>query len=133
MTTGSRHAKLAQQYWAEAALDAGAWKNWQFKAPDEACWDNCNDTPLFRELLEYRRKLKTIRIGEYDVPEPLRSVKEGQLVWVASTTAYAHEYMHFSSSASHHRRWLQNGLMHATEEASQMHIDAMMSFSRSKE
>jgi hypothetical protein len=83
----------------------------------------------------YRIKPKTIRIGEFEVPEPLRETPAiGEKYFVANTASYS--YPVFSSEWSgddvdFYR--LNIGLIHLTEEATQLHLDALLSFTRMPE
>lgn len=81
---------------------------------------------------EWRIKPKTIRIGSYDVPEPLREMTCGQIYWIANP-------MHgvfFDGTENNgdyaDRKWLSLGLCHASKEAAEIHTKALLSFTEQK-
>lgn len=79
---------------------------------------------------------KTIRIGEFDVPEPLRSIPPGSL----SMSFYSFELcneMHqvFCFRGLNHPRYthmLRVGIVHMTREAADLHARALLSFTQTE-
>lgn len=103
-------------------------------------WEDTEPGEALREISitkyppsDYRIKPKTIRIGEYDVPEPLRAapVKDAEYFrfdlgsegWVHST-----QWGDYDCEV----RWLQRGILHSTKEAAELHAKALLSLSASK-
>lgn len=75
---------------------------------------------------EARRKPRTIRVGEFDVPEPMREApKHGAAYWVAMVTDGEPFQCEWEGAAGD-KYWLSIGLCHATREAAQLHIDALL-------
>lgn len=75
-------------------------------------------------------KPKTIRIGNYDVPEPLREAPEvGTYVYVLDIT-HIDKWIHvpFGENPHGHRRLLIKGLLHLSREAVELHAKALLSF-----
>lgn len=92
------------------------WKDW-----GKGHWLN------IRHYSTWRIKPKTIRIGDYDVPEPLREMKQGQVYWIATTSGdVCHSIKNYGDSAD--VIWLARGLCHATREAAELHTKALLSF-----
>lgn len=123
------HAKLAQEYWKEAETDDKAWKNWEIKM--RYGWIPCQSPLGFYPENQYRRRPRTIRIGEYDVPEPLRQAPvHGTEYW----------YPRFSHSGYCSKGWwraedfdfrlLNGGMVHLTEEDAHIHAEALISLTK---
>lgn len=78
-----------------------------------------------------RRKPRTIRIGQCDVPEPLREApKCGDLVWLADVASKHPTEIAWKAIGEYLDYWLDIGVLHSTREAAQAHIDALLSFTR---
>ena len=77
---------------------------------------------------------KTIRIGEYDVPEPVREPLEKDTeYWIAhfSLEELANRFKWYSDKFDN--RVLKNGLIHLTKEAAVIHAKALMSLTKAAE
>ena len=81
--------------------------------------------------LKFRIKPKTIRIGEYDVPEPMRKEPEEDAEFFLPAVLSPREHIS--------RRWaghpeqcehLAAGLCHFTAEAAELHAKALISFTQ---
>lgn len=78
--------------------------------------------------VKYRIKPHTIRIGEYDVPEPCREpLEKGDLYWVAALNKDSplHEYTWDDDRID--TVWLLRGIIHRTQEAADIHSKALIS------
>ena len=74
---------------------------------------------------------KTIRIGEYDVPEPVREPLEKDTeYWIAhfSLEGLANRFKWYSDKFDN--RVLKNGLIHLTKEAAVIHAKALLSLTK---
>lgn len=93
-------------------------------------------TEICRECFEprhYRIKPKTIRIGEYDVPEPLWAAPEiGTEYFIASLNDDDLCICDTWDDVPYENQQLANGLAHATEEAAIMHAKALISLTAQK-
>ena len=120
-------------YAQDAAETETPWERWQFREHDE--WFGFTEHPGWFAYCEYRRKPRTIRIGEYDVPEPLREEPEnGEVYWVvdfASTDTVSDSYTWSGDFID--RFWFNGGLIHTTEEAAQLHAKALISLTQTKQ
>ena len=77
---------------------------------------------------------KTIRIGEYDVPEPVREPLEKDTeYWIAhfSLAELANSFKWYSDKFDN--RVLKNGLIHLTKEAAVIHAKALLSLTKAAE
>lgn len=129
---GHPHAALMLEYAKDAAEHAEPWLLWERSDDDGANWDPMMLGEGFDARWMYRRKPRTIRIGEIDVPEPLRVEPEpstpcfvpsifnadisddDKLVWMGSEAA---------------GRLLRRGFLHATREAAEAHARALIAVS----
>lgn len=76
---------------------------------------------------EYRIKPKTIRIGEIDVPEPVRvALKRGDIYFVSqlTPTRISEEFSWADDPTD--KRLLSRGLIHLTREAAELHAKALI-------
>lgn len=75
----------------------------------------------------YRIKPKTIRIGEIDVPEPVRvALKRGDIYFVAQLTPIRISEEFSWGDDSTDKRFLSRGLIHLTREAAELHARALI-------
>jgi hypothetical protein len=121
------HAELMLAYAQDAQESDTPWDQWEFKTKDEEPWKKCNVNPEWRVSVSYRKRIKTIRIGQYDVPEPLR-VKP-----VIGTTYYYVSLKEPNGAADY--KWdndeadnilLLNGAIHLTLDAAELHGKALI-------
>ena len=90
--------------------------------------DSQHDWDVFRMSCEYRVKPKTIRIGEYDVPEPMREIPvHGTSYYVVDIVSpdSPMEYMWVNDPADNN--WLRLGIVHSTRDAAVLHAEALLS------
>lgn len=130
--TGHPHAALMAQYAADAAETAEPWLRWQTSFAGSPHWADLQDHPGWAFDYAYRRKPKTIRIGEHDVPEPLRRpIEQGADYWLVDLVngrLGATECTNFTpSTASAHTAL---GLVHLTREAAEQHARALLAFTQ---
>lgn len=125
------HAALMAEYAKDAAETETPWERWECR---HGCgpWQIIAHDPLWCKQYEYRRKPRTIRIGEFDVPEPVREPLEvGATYYVAVLTSNAASHMRWGGSTSE-MDWLRRGLIHLTREAAELHTKALLSFTATK-
>lgn len=130
--TGHPHAALMAQYAADAAETAEPWLRWECRRGISSWVPLTEDHPVWALGYEYRRKPKTIRIGEHDVTEPLRMVpEEGTPVFAP---AIERELLFHSMAWDSHDLWcstnLARGLVHLTREAAEQHARALLAFTQ---
>jgi hypothetical protein len=129
------HAELMRLFAEDAMETDTPWERWQMKT-DKGDWIDYEMpySPNWNLSVEYRRKPKKIRIGKYDVPEPLRVAPDyGDEYYVAAWAASGISYCWCSwEGARRDLQFLEAGLIHSTPEAAQYHIDAILSLTRAK-
>jgi len=124
-----KHADLMLAYAQDAQETQAPWKLWQFKNPYVDDWSDATSHPSWDNMTEYRRKPRTIRIGAYDVPEPLRVAP------LSDTHYYAPHFgcdnsivdYRYSVDSDHDNLILKRGMMHLTREAAEIHAKALIS------
>ncbi len=126
-----RHADLMLAYAQDAQESDAPWLLWEYIYMYNDGWQPCKDNPSWSHKLEYRRKVKTIRIGEYDVPEPLR---------VRPNVGETYHFVSFKRDSNvHSYSWqgdsiddeiLSKGIIHLTHEAAELHAKALISLTK---
>lgn len=106
----------------------------EFWSKANLCWKSCIDEPAWYEYYDYRIKPKTIRIGDLDVPEPVRAALErGQKYWIVyfyGVGALACEATWNGDRTDD--GWLSRGMIHLTREAADLHAKALILVSGGK-
>lgn len=65
-----KHAKIIMEWAQMMQLPESEWRVMQFKSESKD-WGPCSKVPYFYDYHEYRWMPRTIRIGDYYVPEPV--------------------------------------------------------------
>ena len=90
-------------------------------------WCDCDDEPTWRETTPYRIKPRTIRIGEIDVPEPVRKpLQKDEHYYIAVTDVSSLTRSMYFQGGGDDIRWLSRGLIHLTREAAELHAKALI-------
>lgn len=123
-----KHAYNMLAYAQDAQESDTPWVNWEFDSEKLEGWRRCTTHPEWREFNNYRRRIKTIRIGAYDVPEPLR---------IAPARGTPYFYPSFGSENNVNDYTFLNdmtdncvldrGMMHLSHEAAELHAKALIS------
>ena len=122
--TAHKHAKIIMQYAEKAQVSETPWE--YFEVYDEG-WQPIYITPSFHKNYEYRLKPTTIRIGEYDVPEPLRVEPDnGAFVFMASADS-VYGIIYYNRILNSTKQLFERGLLHTTKEAAILHSKALVS------
>ena len=129
--TKHKHADLMLAYAQDAQESDTPWQLWEYMYPNHSGWATLKDNPSWSYLLEYRRKVKTIRIGEYDVPEPLRvkpDIKEKYYFVTFKVDDNIHSYFWYNNNVDN--QLLSNGVVHLNREAAELHAKALISLTK---
>lgn len=123
------HADNCTLYAEDAQETDEPWLRWQFLVGG-VVWSDANAPLAFNPNKQYRRKPRTVRIGTFDVPAPVREpLGYGALYWLADITNDAPVSYKWHNDGTD-LRYLAAGLIHLTKEAAQIHIDALLSFTK---
>ena len=105
-------------------------KPWEFFEVYDEGWQPIYITPSFHKNYEYRLKpTTTIKIGEYDVPEPLRVEPDnGAFVFMVSADSVSgYGIIYYNRILNSTKQIFEGGLLHATKEAAILHSKALVS------
>ena len=127
------HAELMMEYAKIARTTDKPWTHFEVRQNDSCVWEAIHRPVSFYSHMEYRLKpeQKTIRIGEYDVPEPVREpLENGATCWYPklSNIDLIDGYIWCNDDTD--LRMLSNGLIHLTEEAAKAHAEALLSLTK---
>ena len=107
------------------------WLLWEYIYMYNDGWQPLKDNPSWSHVKEYRRKIKTIRIGEYDVPEPLRvkpNIKDTYYFVSFREEGNVHSYPWYNYHLDN--ELLSKGVVHLTREAAELHAKALISLTK---
>ncbi|EPU3934728.1 hypothetical protein ACVWYD_001253 [Morganella morganii] len=122
---------------AKAAEIARTDKEWYrhfeqfvYVAPETQKWVETGGAFVFNVNSEYRLKPRFIDINGHKVPEPVREPLEvGDRYWVITLEYGACPHV-WTGSDQEIYCWIARGLIHLTEEAANIHIAALLSFTQ---
>lgn len=118
-------------YAQDAQESETPWMLWEYTGPNSNGWRPLKDNPSWHYTLEYRRKVKTIRIGKYDVPEPLRvKPKIGEIYYIVRFSVVNDVYRFSWINDNIDNKLLSKGVVHLTREAAELHAKALISLTK---
>ena len=122
-----------QKWCAETALVmAAAGRGEVVQVRDDKGWVDKRQGSAFGYPAKYRIKPRTIRIGEYDVPEPMREAPEvGASFWSFNLAGEVGEF--FWERSYSNGIAFTNGMIHSTKEAAELHYKALISLTAKKD
>ena len=132
-----RHAGLMMKYAEIAQTTDKPWEHFELRRKKSAVWEAIYAPIPFYDNMEYRLKPeppKTIRIGEYDVPEPVREpLEDDKEYWGVDPMAEELAWKYKWSNALFCNLMLRRGLIHLTKEAAVIHAKALLSLTKAAE
>jgi hypothetical protein len=72
------HAHLRMEYAKDALITDKPWKLWQLRSTCSELWMDAWKELQWDPKTAYRRKPKTVKIGDFEVPEPMREAPTKQ-------------------------------------------------------
>ena len=126
--TAHIHAALMLQYAQDASTTDKPWELWEFRCDEHEKWTILTGNPAWDDDTEYRRKPRTIRIGEIDIHEPVREpLQNGENYFVPVIDCGDYHASRFSwDNDSTDKRLLKKGMVHLTNEAALAHAKALI-------
>ncbi|WP_340611110.1 hypothetical protein [Xenorhabdus bharatensis] len=126
------HADLISEYARLSHITDRPWEYFEVDRNNEIGWRPCSSDIGFNPGFKYRLKPRTIKIGEYDVPEPVRERLSDNDVYYSPTVEQG------SGSFSRYTwhgdlfdiRALSNGLIHLDRESAELHAKALISLTQ---
>lgn len=126
---GHVHAALMLQYAHDAKTHVEPWRLWEIKADDGIWWD-CQYSPMWEDITEYRRKIKTHIIHGVEIPDLRVSLKSGDNFYLANPTSPELTTLYWFDGDIKDEIWVERGLTYQpTEEGKQaaiIHAKAML-------
>lgn len=122
------HADLMLAYAQDAQESDTPWLLWEYKYLPNDGWLSLKNNPTWLYYVEYRRKVKTIRIGNYDVPAPLRVAPEKSKSYYFVEISYATlacVTTWINDTTDNFR--LDSGICHLARESAELHAKALIS------
>ena len=126
-----KHAELMLAYAQDAQKTDKPWLLWEFRYNDDK-WLPLEDNPWWAYLVEYRRKIKTIRINGYDVPEPLKvKPNKGEKYYCVSFREESNVDDYPWNDDTVDNQLFSKGMVHLNYEAAELHASALISLTKS--
>ena len=124
--TAYKHAENMRLYALDAAETDTPWVRWEV-AVSTGQWSPLPGHPNWSFHVDYRRKPKTIRIGERDVPEPMRvAPQDGTKYWTPNFFDRLHAFAETWDGGECDKTALKNGVCHTNCEAAIAHAEALI-------
>ncbi|MCP9269707.1 hypothetical protein M5U04_16860 [Xenorhabdus sp. XENO-1] len=123
------HAELWTKYAEFAQVMDNPWSQFQYWNYNDECWCDLDENDGLWGTAKYRLKPRTIKIGEIDVPEPVREALE------EFTEYYCPDINTFGTSDADCHLWdgcdndndrLQSGLIHLDRGSAELHAKALI-------
>jgi hypothetical protein len=125
--TAHKHAENMRLYYEDALETERPWERWERRQEGLEDFHPLHGNPHFDENVEYRRKPKTIRIGERDVPEPMRVAPAmGTKYYVVDYSVVDHYGFNHWANDEYDKGMLQNGLCRTNKAAAIAHAEALI-------
>ena len=124
-----KHADLMLAYAQDAQESDTPWQLWEILT--SRGWSDLHYNPNWDTNTGYRRKIKTIRIGEYDVPEPLQvkpNIKDTYYFVSFREEGNVHSYPWYDYHLDN--ELLSKGVVHLTREAAELHAKALINLTK---
>ena len=116
------HAELMAQYAEDAKKYNEPWKMWQ--NGDGDTWSDCISHPYWATTHAYRRKPRTIKIGQHEVPEPVREpLRRGQKFWAVNPFLGPQAFTW--DGLKGHQNALESGFVHLSEEDAHQYYEVL--------
>ncbi|MBD2815964.1 hypothetical protein ID850_14590 [Xenorhabdus sp. Flor] len=128
------YADLIMAYAKYAQETESPWEYFQYRIGDNDKWMDCSAALAFRDVIKYRLKPRTIRIGNYDVPEPLRvTLEEDDEYFYVDTGDIYHgggAGIAWWMNGGNDKSRLYSGLIHLARESAELHAKALISLTQ---
>ena len=126
---GHLHAENMKLYAEDATVNEKPWELWEFF--ENNSWCPCSEHPEWNVFRQYRRKPKTININGFEVPSPIRDpLNEDEICYIVDLTGNRVCEVDWCNTSSFCKQWLKSGIIHKTEEAAELHLKALLSFTQ---
>ncbi|WP_340618743.1 hypothetical protein [Xenorhabdus entomophaga] len=131
------HADLISEYARLSHITDRPWEYFQYRYADGNDWLEHENDFGFHPEIDFRLKPRTIKIGEYEVPEPVREpLKQGTRYYMPQVIDHykededLYEEDKWDNVAIDYRR-LNKGLIHKDRESAELHAKALIALTSS--
>lgn len=122
------HADLMAQYAEDVKQYDHPWELWQHG--DDETWTSCTTHPSWFTDHQYRRKPRTIQIGDYEVPEPCKvELEYGQKYFVPHLTTAGAKFCTWNGD-KHDLYALKANVVHLDFQSAEIHAKALIEVSK---
>ncbi|MBC8947368.1 hypothetical protein Xind_03929 [Xenorhabdus indica] len=128
------HADLMSEYARLAQITDKPWEYFEHRLYNHETWKKCGSNMTFDRFTEYRIVTPTIKIGNIDVPEPVRKPLE------ECDEYYCPDINTFGTPDADSHCWGENidndidrlfsGLIHLDRESAELHAKALISLTQ---
>ncbi|MES2942901.1 MAG: hypothetical protein V4772_08535 [Pseudomonadota bacterium] len=130
---GHPHAASMLLYASDAAECLEPWKMWQIQAIPEYEWVNCTSHPEWNICIQYRRKPRTVKIGDCEIQAPERVAPAvGSPYWSICIDAEFPVDSQTWDGCKVDKRLLERGLVHLNEKSAEAHAKALIALTAKK-
>lgn len=122
------HADLMKLYWEDAEKSETPWENWECKLlnGESSRWHAMDCSPSWDKKMLYRRKIKTIFIGDIEIPAPETvAPPKHSTYYFPCLTAEGSDWYSWNGSELD-KYILRNGLLHLNRENATEHSKAFL-------
>ena len=129
--TAHIHAALMALYAQDALETDKPWERWEHRAKgSQEAFRAAQSLLAFFPASEYRRKPKTIQIGDMQVPEPMRvAPAKGAKYWRFNLLYPNNPTEYVWDGLCVGLTLLKHGMVHATHEGAILHVKALIKVS----
>ena len=122
------HASLMLDYAHDATQSATPWEFWEWFDPTINAWVELASHPRWVEHATYRKKTNTIKIGNNEFPQPIRTnLKTGTVYYIPAIdeTLMSSKKCEWNDTPRD-RTLLTRGLIHLTHQDASKHTRAIV-------
>ncbi len=124
------HADLMKLYWEDAEKSETPWKNWECKLPNGEHWHPMVCSPSWDRQTLYRQKVKTIFIGDIEIPAPETiAPPDGSAYYFPRFTIEGYDWYRWNGSQLD-EYILKSGLLHRNRENALKHSQAFLELTK---
>ncbi|AOM39641.1 hypothetical protein [Xenorhabdus hominickii] len=128
------HADLIMAYAKLAQETDRPWEHFEHRLYNYEIWKKCGPNMPFDSFTEYRIVTPIIKIGEIDVPEPVRKPLENGFDYYYPDITQYDEKLYCKRTWRSLRNYdyglLQKGLIHLDRESAELHARALISLTQ---
>ena len=122
------HAELMAQYAEDAKRYNEPWELWQHG--DNGVWTRCTCHPGWHKEHSYRRKPRTIKIGDIEVPEPCKFALAYEQKYYVPNVTTGGTYLYTWAHSHQDQHNLESNFVHTDIRSATLHAKALIEVSK---